>query len=454
MTDHESESLYKPYGLYMADLLENGTSSDVQVKAFDTTYKLHSLLLMRSPYFKCLLEWSRLKKKKSLLNNSVDDDDDDDDDDRNRDIALINESSVLDLEADVQLVVNVQVDDPLITKESFELMLKRLYAIHDCEKEKEIPIQMIATGFYFEMEDIKEAMVKYWTGDAVTMSFVITALQLVSGHDFGKYGTHLRQRCKGYLCDNGWQAGCEAWDGIQPSLIPEIVNADDFFVPNEFERIMFAIKLLQLSRANDDEIELAITEFRQVFNFFTLTYAQQRELLNQKLSNDKLIFDLSSLNNSNILMAHIQYHSKLDRISPIPNESLQLPNSPELRQYAYIKEEGSLPDVTRITTSTMISPFRLSIVLMPEHFKEFSNNGSYHREFAYCGSSWRISLCNYSQSDKTFSLCVVRLPNSYSISEPPVKKSKLSSKELPFFTQALELRDDDPKFLLSNQFSI
>ncbi|GME82965.1 unnamed protein product [Ambrosiozyma monospora] len=197
---------------------------------------------------KCFIEWDSKK--------TTSDQDDD---------TLNSESCVL----------TVETDDPLITKDSFELMLKRLYGIQDYQKEKEIPAEMISTAFFFQMDDIKDAMSEYWSRNKINMSFVVTALKMVCDHDYGEYGTRLMDRCKKYLYDNGWQAGHIAWTGISPSLIADIVNADEFFVPNEFERIMFAIEVFRNSIAQDydkDEIVLAITKFRKPFDFFTLTY--------------------------------------------------------------------------------------------------------------------------------------------------------------------------------------
>ncbi|GMG55631.1 unnamed protein product [Ambrosiozyma monospora] len=402
---------------YMHDLFQNGSFSDAEVKAFDTSYKLHRILLMKSPYFKCLIDWKNEEKSST-------------------DSILVNESCVL----------NVETDDPLITKESFELVLRRLYYIQDCEKEDEIPAQMIATAFFFQMDDIKEAMRTYWTGEKANMSFFMTALQMVSDHDYGEYGTSLRERCKEYLYDNGWQAGHEAWRDIKPSLIPELVNADEFFVPNEFERIMFAVKVLQDSKADDDEIDLAITKFREEFNFFTLTYGQQCVILDQKLANEKLIFDLSSFTNASLLTSHIQYSLMMNQSSQISTEYYQLPHSPKFKKYSY-KIKNSRSEI--INVSTLVPPFRLSIVLKPALFKELFNDGSYNRGFAYCGSIWRMSIYEYSKSDSSFKFAVAQLPNSYST---PLLKgyTKASSKDLPYFNQILK-QQKEPNLPLANE---
>ncbi|GMF04219.1 unnamed protein product [Ambrosiozyma monospora] len=93
---------------------------------------------------------------------------------------------------------------------------------------------------------------------------------------------------------------------------------------------MFAVKILQDSEADyDDEIELVITKFRQTFDFFTLTYGQQRVLLSQKLSNGKVIFE--SLTNASLKTFHIQYYSsKLKTRSPKETELFELPQTPEV----------------------------------------------------------------------------------------------------------------------------
>ncbi|GME82830.1 unnamed protein product [Ambrosiozyma monospora] len=386
----------------MTGLLENGTSSDVQVKAFDTTYQLHTLLLKRSPYFKCLIEWNQKKDTR----------------DKDGDVnTLVNES----------LTLNMETDDPLITKDSFELTLKRLYAIEDCEKERKIPAQMIVTAFFFQMDDIKEDMTKHWNENELSINFVITAFQMVSDHDYGEYGTSLRDRCKEYLYDNGWQAGHEAWIGIQPSLISEIN-----------------------SKADDDEIELAVTKFRQTFNFFTLTYGQQCEILKQRLPNDKLIFDMTSLTNATLLTTHVQYssmHTNHDKISPIPPIPSEMPHSEEFKQYPHNRHLKGSSEV--VDDSTIVPPFRFSIVLKPDSFFLYLfDTGLYHRGFSYCGSKWRVSLGG-DPSDHTLYFSVERLKESYK--EPlSVSCDKSSSIEIPFFNQSLK-ECEASRFPLSNE---
>ncbi|GMG19596.1 unnamed protein product [Ambrosiozyma monospora] len=400
------DTSYKSYDSYIAYLYESGTSSDVQVKALGTTYELHSLLLKRSPYFKCLIEWNKEK-------NPSDDD------------TLVNEQS---------LALDVEIDDPLITKDSFELMLKRLYGIRDCVKEKEIPAEMIATAFFFQMEDIKESMLEGdWLWNSEGTRCVIRILQMADSHDYGKYDIRLMNKCMSFLLNNGWQSGFGAWFGIRPCFIPTIVNIDEFFVPNEFERIMFAVNILQDSKADDDEIDLAITKFRESFSLFTLTYPQQLELLKQRLPSGKIIFDLSSLSDTTILATHIQYSTTLDKSSPIPSEDLKVPQHPKFKQYFYEKLNT---DLSHTRASTIIPPFRLSIMLNQNSITKLSGGGqSYHLGFAYCGSTWIMSLYHYIKSDQYFTFDLKRVPDSKRLSE---RYAKPSSTKVPFFRQSLE----------------
>ncbi|GME70528.1 unnamed protein product [Ambrosiozyma monospora] len=374
---------------YLHDIFHKGLFSDVEVRAFGTSYKLHQLLLMKSPYFRCSIEWNN---KIDLLSESI----------------AVNKSCVL----------NVETDDPLITKQSFELLLKRLYYIEEPRKEKEILSQMIATCGLFQVDDIKVSL--DWNLDDVNMNFVIDGLKL--DQYYGDDVTQLVNKCKEHLYDNGWQAGYESWRGIKPSLVAEIVNSDNLFVPNEFERIMFAVRMFQDFKAGDDEIDLAITKFRQTFNFFTLTYGQQCVLLDERLCDGKHIFDLST--RAAIITSHVQYYGMFNKTSPVPTDSLQSSQYPEFEKFIYGKEKNG-PDSEIILVS------------------------SYHRRFVYCGNVWTISLSGYSKSNNLLNFSIKRFPHSYS--KPLGERyAKGSSKKISYFDQPLT-KTKEPNIPLANE---
>ncbi|GMG39839.1 unnamed protein product [Ambrosiozyma monospora] len=397
-TSNPSSLPFQPFNAFLSGLLENGQFSDVEIQIFDTTYKLHRLLLQRCPYFRCLINWDN-------SDNTSDD----------GSIKLVDNPNVF----------NIEIDDPLITKECFELVLKRLYGAqtsHDALIEKQKAPNMIPTALFFQMEDIQESMLKKWNSKDLSMEVVIQILKLLDKRDLGDYGHKLNSNCLNYLYENGWQAGCEAWSGIRPSIVLKVVNHVHFFVPNDFERIMFAAQVLQVSNANEELIGLAIDDFRRAFSFFTLTYKQQTQLLKMKLPNGECIFDRSSLDNANMLIAHIQYSTMIDKTSPIPDKSSQLPDSCEFEKYFY---EVKTPESDYFKKTTIIPPFRISLVL---DMNFFTSRLSYYQGFTYCGSTWMISLDGYSNG--SLHVEVDRISVSYSIESSEIRYSKPRSNKM------------------------
>ncbi|GMG19865.1 unnamed protein product [Ambrosiozyma monospora] len=405
------------------EVLSKGVLSDVQVNAFDTTYKLHRVLIARSPYFKALMNWN------------------------NDELSL----DALTLE-DEPRVLNVDTDDPLITKGSFELMLKRLYGCEDCSKERVMLLNMIATASFFQMEDIKKSIIENWTFKNTTMKICVDTLRMLDDNDYGEFGVQLSNKCKFYMFDNGWQAGYEKWNGLPVSLIPEIVNADEFFVPSEFDRIMFAVKLLQESDAPEDNIKLVIDQFRKTFKFFNLTFHQQIAILKVTLNNGKHIFDAASLNEALLLTSYIQTSSMFDKSAPILLDLNQLPPNVTFEQYIPPSTEFRNFPFNKTTDSpkpTIIPPMRFSVTLR-KPMTELLENMVYYREFAYCGSTWRCLLSDFSKKNKTMKFTIKKikkLPFSVTISRelaieiPPTDKelNKCATSVVPFSSESAKI---------------
>ncbi|GME80403.1 unnamed protein product [Ambrosiozyma monospora] len=135
-----------------------------------------------------------------------------------------------------------------------------------------------------------------------------------------------------------------------------------------------------------------------------------------------------------------------NKSSQISTEYYQLPHSPKFKKYPY-RMENSGSEI--INVSTLVPPFRLSIVLKPDLFKELLDDGSYNRGFAYCGSIWRMSIYGYSKSDGSFKVAVSQLYNSY---PSPLLKgyTTASSKDLPYFNQTLK-QQKEPNLPLANE---
>ncbi|GME83311.1 unnamed protein product [Ambrosiozyma monospora] len=295
------------------DLLTKGSLSDIQVNAFGKIYKLHSIIIRRSPYFK---SWN---------------------------LPIFGDLGPNDKPQMLQL--NIITYDSFITKDSFELMLKRLYGCIDSQKEKEMPLSMIATADFFQLDDIKWSVLDNYKFDYLTTQLAVSTLKMLDKNDFGDFVFKLEYKCKSFLQDNGWYSGDQEWKDLPVSLIPEIVNSNQFFVPTEFDRIVFATRLFQLSDSPETDIKVVLKMFKSQLCFFTLTYNQQLYLLKLKLKSGEPIFDESMVKASNKLSKHLQNTTCSDKGSPISTE--KSPDGTAFPKYRYPVDIQCITSKTR-----------------------------------------------------------------------------------------------------------
>ncbi|GMG56070.1 unnamed protein product [Ambrosiozyma monospora] len=186
-----------------------------------------------------------------------------------------------------------------------------------------------------------------------------------------------------------------------------------FFVPTEFDRILFATRLLQNSNSSAGKIESVARKFKSKFSFFTLTYNQQLYLLELKFKSGEPIFDSSMVNDSNMLSAHIQNSTFFDKYSPISTEEGIIPGGAKLHRYSYPIEFSGFNFNNRCYSygKTAIPPFRFSIALNTAA-ERLRKKKIYYREFSYCGRVWRVSIYNFKKDD-SLKIAIQRMPISY-----------------------------------------
>ncbi|GMG19985.1 unnamed protein product [Ambrosiozyma monospora] len=311
-------------------------------------------------------------------------------------------------------------------------MLKRLYDCSDGTEELKNPLSVIATAFFFQFDDIKDSILFNYQFKRLTTRLAVSTLKMLHEREYGElFGIKLGNKCKEFLNSNGWQSGNEEWNDLPASLILEIVNSDQFFVPTEFDRIVFAIRLLQNSNSSAGKIESVARKFKSKFSFFTLTYTQQLYLLELKLRSGEPIFDSSMVNDSNMLSAHIQNSTFFDKYSPISTEEGNIPVGATFHQYSYpIKISGFSFNNRRYSYGkTAIPPFRFSIALNTAT-KRLTKKKIYYRGFSYCGRVWRVSISNFKKlKDDSLKIAIHRIPLSYKRQEN-IKNESFESSHL------------------------
>jgi hypothetical protein len=231
--------------------LVKGNHYDVIIKAFGKKYKLHKIFLERSPYFKSLFSWSINSKNKinSLNKNDSESESDfgsaSDSDSDNEDFN--NYRKIYELPFD-------DLDETVLLhkQKSFELAISRLYGAINLKEEFKIPYTMIEMGQYLAISDIVCTSTDYIVKN-MDMSNIAENLCFALNSDFGSASQRIIENGKGILSSSGWEKGPEAWDGIPTSIIAEIVGEDYFFVPTEWDRCIFIIKLIE--RLLDEKVQ-------------------------------------------------------------------------------------------------------------------------------------------------------------------------------------------------------
>lgn len=201
----QSETAALPDHLYTRGLL-SGKHSDITVVAFGQRYKLHRLILDRSPFFASALSepWLEAQAK--------------------------------------EMTVHPEDIDSSITQASFELALKRLYG-HVSSEETSDPAGLFATACWLEMRDLVDSSIESMLRQMSTQS-LSPLINLVTTNYYGRAGDKVLASAKSMLCRDGWKMPLKLWDGIPGDVVREIVGGDGFFIDGEWERWLLAKRIL------------------------------------------------------------------------------------------------------------------------------------------------------------------------------------------------------------------
>lgn len=186
---------------------EEGRHSDITIRAFGRSYRLHKLLLDRVPYFSSAFGGSWAESRAQ-------------------------EMTILPEELDAN-----------ITQSAFELALKRIYGTQFPEQEEDEAIGLFATACWLDMPELVDSCV-----DSILRQMqpatLHSLIKLVTHNFYGKAGDRILASAKAMLCRDGWEMPYEYWDEIPAEIVREIVGGDPFFVPGEWDRWYLVLKLL------------------------------------------------------------------------------------------------------------------------------------------------------------------------------------------------------------------
>ncbi|CAN6655983.1 hypothetical protein TRVA0_028S01486 [Trichomonascus vanleenenianus] len=184
---------------------KEGLCSDIAISAFDKTYRLHRIVLHRSPYFSSLLS------------------------------GVWKES----LDKPVQISFE---DDHHITQEAFELAIARLYGVEKKGEEAKHLNGLIGVANFLGLQDLAEFCVTQLISNISTEN-VGRLVEFAMTYDYGGSSSSIIEGCKSFLCTEAIEMDMDLLDKVPASLMGEVLASDGFFVANEWQRCRFITKL-------------------------------------------------------------------------------------------------------------------------------------------------------------------------------------------------------------------
>ncbi|KAA8904892.1 hypothetical protein FN846DRAFT_18857 [Sphaerosporella brunnea] len=185
-----------------------GACSDITFIAFGSRYRLHRLILDRSPFFSSFFNGGPWVESDSS------------------EITLLPEGT-----------------DPHIDQHSFELALARLYGHVEKEEEEKHAMSLLAAASYLRMQDLAESCVTSLLRNLKTSNMAET-IKFVTNSYYGPLTDRLRESAKALLYRDGWEMPFTDWDGISGEIAAEIAGYEGFFVPSEYHRYCFVRELI------------------------------------------------------------------------------------------------------------------------------------------------------------------------------------------------------------------
>ncbi|KAF9571994.1 hypothetical protein EC968_010471 [Mortierella alpina] len=215
--------------------LFEGSGSDIQVRAFGKTYRLHRLILTQSAFFERMLNgpWKE---------HSLDQ-------------------------------VDLRFDDANITRESFEIAIRRLYGVWTFEADGASGNQIshgqetyeayaltsanvmavLASATYLGLDSLCDQCTAYAIR-AVSTEHVVEYVQFSHHHNYHPWSSKIAQACHAFLCRYGFEdpaMGClHVFERLPVEWLSTVIASHAFWVPSEWDRYMFCRQVVRRRRAN------------------------------------------------------------------------------------------------------------------------------------------------------------------------------------------------------------
>ncbi|KAG1521777.1 hypothetical protein G6F52_006435 [Rhizopus delemar] len=187
--------------------LEEGIGSDLTIRAFNRSYRLHRLILDQNSYFKLLLAGGFKESGSS------------------------------------QVTLHLE-ENTFINAESFQFVLEYLYGkIEEPRITADNVRQVLATCSYFQLMDVcglcVEYILKTLNHQNVVNYLLFADEQMVKGAD------RICDAIFTFLCREAYHMERDILAHLPLGWLEKIVESDAFWVPSEYERYQFVLQIIQ-----------------------------------------------------------------------------------------------------------------------------------------------------------------------------------------------------------------
>jgi hypothetical protein len=341
---------------YLSKYYNNEQFSDVTIRAFETDYKLHRIILSSSTYFKTLFdpEWE-------------------------------NSSHIY--------AISFK-EDHFITKESFELVVRKLYNIHDTAQEVNDLKGFTATACFLDLSGLGEVVSEHITS-ILDNDNLAEYVSFAFDNNYGLLGDQIRIVARRYLCKFGHQLPAFLWHNLSEDLVKDVLQSDDFFVPTEWDRCQFIITLyLSASTLSYGATRLKLySDALSKIHFSVLAASELRYLGSLKDNSDGQLVPTNMLHSASWYRMELQHLVSVtkDASLGLVHERVAYDENTD-KSFAKGVDDNSTYEVTieesRLVTN--FAPFRFSVTVDASGYQK----SVWHRhtdQHFYGGSYWSIA---------------------------------------------------------------
>lgn len=303
--------------LYQKGFLK-GVSSDVTIICFGREYHLHKLILSRSSFFASLvsLEWAADEQE-----------------------AHIPRKLTIDF-----------ANDENVTQQAFELALSRLYGHEDHNKEKPYVTNLLAVASFLDLPEVVDYCVTEIV-KSVDVHNIASLLHFATKYEYGNASREIINSCKTFLCTEGYDIPRNVWGEIPNEIAADVITADGFFVPSEWDRVQFMVLLYRykvnllrrtkdgnkrLTKLQAEELQPLRDALNNRLHYCHLTYAQLELLESLKDHRGGLLIKRESLRNALWLQTGLRHKVTSAKVD---QQELELSRVFNFRKKVFVDED-------------------------------------------------------------------------------------------------------------------